>query len=243
MVFDLEFNQVFNFSKENPRAANLRCPFEIIHIGAVKLNENFNEIGKFERLVKPKIYSRIHPYVKKMTGITRENLKNAQSFKSVYRDLSEFISDVDVLCVWGTCDIKELLRNIEYHKLDTSVIPKKYIDVQRQTDSYLKHPRGINISLGNAVEEFNIPLGLKFHNAFNDAFYTAEVLKKLDSRYTKPEIYNPHKSIEGNRRPAADTGRLIKQFEKIFYREMSSEEQSIIRLAYKMGAAGQFHKQ
>lgn len=35
------------------------------------------------------------------------------------------------------------------------------------------------IGLKNAVELFNIATKTEFHDAFNDAFYTAEVFKKI----------------------------------------------------------------
>lgn len=246
MVFDLEFNQVFNFGKEKPRPSNPRCPFEIIHIGAVKLDKNLNEAGTFDRLVKPRIYNRIHPYVKRITGITKQDLAAGKPFKSVYKELTEFISDVNVLCVWGTSDIKELLRNIEYHNLDTSLVPKKYIDVQHYTSNHLKHPKGTSISLGSAVEAFGIPAKHKFHNAFNDAFYTAEVFKKIDVRQIKPETYHFHKDRKPERKSvkktALDAARLVRQFEEIFHRKMTSEEQNIIKLAYEMGTAHKFNR-
>lgn len=244
MVFDLEFNQVFNFSRENPRKANPRCPFEIIHIGAVKLDEKLNKIGTFDRLVKPKLYTRIHPFVKKMTGITRESLKDAEPFEKVYEELAAFMSGVNVLCVWGgSADINELFRNIKYHKLDTSIIPKEYIDVQLYANKNLKKPRGTSVSLENAIEAFNIPHELDFHNAFNDAFYTAVVFKKLYNKNIIPEAYNPASSRnqrqESNKRAQVDTGMLINQFNEIYHRKMTSEEQSIIKLAYKMGSTHQ----
>lgn len=247
MVFDLEFNQIFNFSKDNPRKANPRCPFEIIHIGAVKLDEKLNTIGTFDRLVKPKLYTRIHPFVKKMTGITRESLKTAEPFEMVYEELSRFMRGVDVLCIWGgSSDINELFRNIKYHKLDTSIIPKKYIDVQHYANKNLKKPKGISVSLQNAVEAFNIPLKLNFHNAFNDAFYTAKVFKELGNKNIVPKIYTPpinrNLRLEGNKRASVDTGMLIKQFDKLYHREMTPEEQSIIKSAYKMGSTHQFLK-
>lgn len=246
MVFDLEFNQVFTFNKEHPRISHLRCPFEIIHIGAVKLDENLNEIGTFDKLVKPKLYTRIHPYVKKMTGITREDLRTAQPFKSVYKEFIEFINNVSVLCVFGTSDIKELLRNIEYHKLDTSPIPKEYMDIQHYANTHLEHPKGTSISLSNAASALDIPSELKFHNALNDALYTAEVFKKIFNNQMKPDIYHLHKDRKTDRgsskKATLDTDRLVKQFEKMFHREMSSEEQTIIKLAYKMGNTNQFER-
>lgn len=52
VVFDLEWNQG-NTGKEGEVKG---IAFEIIEIGAVKLNEDFKMTGSFSRLVKPQIY-------------------------------------------------------------------------------------------------------------------------------------------------------------------------------------------
>jgi inhibitor of KinA sporulation pathway (predicted exonuclease) len=244
IVFDLEFNQAFNFGKDS-KEINPKCPFEIIDIGAVKLDENLREVGTLARLVKPKIYHRLHPYVKKITGIHREDLKAAKPFKEVYKEFVNLLDSKSVLCVWGTSDIKELIRNIEYHKLDSSVVPQEYIDLQQYASKFLNNQSGNTIGLKNAVELLNIPLETKFHSAFNDAWYTAEVFKKINTDQIKPKIYihtKDAKPEKHQKKVAVDTEKLMKQFEKIFGREMTDEEQRIIKLAYRMGSRNEFSK-
>ena len=80
IVFDLEFNQSFDFKTGSSAKSNPECPFEIIQIGAVKLNSSFETIGHFNRYIKPVIYKRIHPYVEKITAITQDDLKNGAPF-------------------------------------------------------------------------------------------------------------------------------------------------------------------
>ena len=75
IVFDLEFNQGYNFEKGTKSIINPKCPFEIIQIGAVKLNENFETVGTLDVLVKPEIYTELNPFVKEITGITMEELR------------------------------------------------------------------------------------------------------------------------------------------------------------------------
>ena len=55
IVFDLEFNQGFD-KKLNKTVSNEKCPFEIVQIGAVKLNSNLEMIDTFNSFVKPNIY-------------------------------------------------------------------------------------------------------------------------------------------------------------------------------------------
>ena len=49
IVFDLEWNQ----SPGGKKYSNSRLPFEIIEIGAVKMNEKREPVDVFQRLIKP----------------------------------------------------------------------------------------------------------------------------------------------------------------------------------------------
>lgn len=245
IVFDLEFNQGYNFEKEPKPVINPKCPFEVIQIGAVKMNEAFETIGTLDILVKPELYTTLNPFVKEITGLTMEELDRGISFKEMYKEFIEFIeSDRSILCVWGVADIKELFRNIQYHELDTSLLTTEYINIQACASKGFNCKKGINIGLGAAAELLEIPLSGSFHDAFNDAYYTAEVFKKVYSDEVKPMVYNPHKHTRLSRtdtqKHKIDTYNLMKQFEKMFHREMTEEEKSIIKLAYIMGKTNQF---
>lgn len=245
IIFDLEFNQGYSFEKGAKSTLNPKCPFEIIQIGAIKLSENFKTVETLDILVKPEIYTELNPFVKEITGITMEQLDKGKSFKEMYNEFIEFTkTDGNILCVWGVADIKELFRNIEYHELDTSLVPTEYINIQAYASKKLNCEKGISIGLGTASQLLNIPIENKFHDAFNDAYYTVEVFKRIYSKKIKPSIYNPYKNTRLNKsdtqKHKIDTPSLIKQFEKMFNRKMTVEEQSIIKLAYIMGKTNQF---
>ena len=245
VVFDLEFNQEYNPIKTNKNTINTKCPFEIIQIGAVKLNRELKIIDTLNSLVKPNIYTSLNPFIQEMTGITIDQLSKAKPFIEVYKEFLEFVRGQDnVLCTWGMIDIKELFRNLEYYDLDTSLIPREYINLQLYTSKYLNCPKGTSIGLKRAVELLEISFTDGFHNAYYDAYYTSEILKKIYNKKIKTNIYKSHKEIKlerhENSRKKIDTYKLIKQFEKMFDREMTQEEQKIIKLAYMMGKTNQF---
>lgn len=245
IVFDLEFNQYYNSTENTSDKIPLSCPFEIIQLGAVKLDKKFNLIAKFNCYVKPEIYTVLSPYVRKITGITEDLLNTGNSYKNVYNSFIDFIKDDEsILCVWGKADIKELFRNTQYHGLDTSLIPKSYIDIQRYTSKYLNCPKGIQIGLKNAVALLNISHNDSFHDAFIDASYTAEVFKKINNESFKPTLFNLSKAINVRKKSnnKIDFYKLFKQFEKMFHRKITAEEKSIIKLAYLMGRTNQFNK-
>ncbi|MBC2580468.1 3'-5' exonuclease [Clostridium sp. DJ247] len=245
IIFDLEFNQGESLNNQDKNTSKIKCPFEIIQIGAIKLDKNFNTVSTLDALIKPEIYTSLNSFVKEITRITMDSLNNARSFKEVYKDFLKFITeDRSILCVWGMADMKELLRNISYHEFNTLSLPREYINIQRYASKYFNCPKGINIGLQKAVELLNIPLRERFHNAVSDAYYTAEVFKKIHNEHIKPKIYNwdnqSRSSRHGNIKQKIDMDGLLKQFEKMFNREMNEDEKSIIKLAYIMGKTNQF---
>ncbi|GKU23234.1 3'-5' exonuclease [Clostridium folliculivorans] len=242
IIYDLEFNQKYiDFPEDNSNDSS-RLPFEIIQIGALKLNERFETVSSFNALVKPKVYPKVHPYVEKLTKINDDIASSGKDFVSVYNDFLKFIADDQVvLCVWGTVDIKELLRNIEFYNLSSSSISKYYIDVQRNASLYLKSPNNSKVGLKTAIELLNLKTDNEFHDAFNDAYYTSEIFKTIYDDTIKPIIYSssPYRKATSPKEKV-DTASLIKQFEKMYSREMSDDEKSIIKLAYNMGRTRQF---
>jgi DNA polymerase III epsilon subunit-like protein len=98
IVFDLEFNQDFSdILSENIRGSMF--PFEIIQIGAVKLNSNFNVVESFMRYIKPEIYKKISPLIEELTGIKTEMIIDEKSFPEVYDEFINFIDDIPIFCI------------------------------------------------------------------------------------------------------------------------------------------------
>lgn len=235
IVFDLEFNQT---SPINPK-----LPFEIIQIGAIKLDENFNIISTLDSLVRPIVYLEINPYVENMTGIQSTSLENSMGFKEVAKKLLELFDEDSILCIWGLSDMKEIHRNFIFHNLNTALIPNRYINIQRHASKYFKYSKGISVGLNAAVELLNLPMEDRFHDAFNDAKYTCEILKKLYSKDISIDkyIFNASKRSPSEK-STVDLDKLFLQFEKMLNKNLTKDEKYIIKLAYNMGRTNQFEK-
>lgn len=244
IVFDLEFNQGFD-KKKNKTISNEKCPFEIIQIGAIKLDSKFNLIDTFNSYVKPNLYKDIHPFVGKMTNIKISDVLNAPTFPQVYKEFKRFISSKNsILCVWGSGDLKELYRNITYYELPSKTLPKSYINIQQYASSYFKNPVGKSIGLQNAINILGLEQDKSYHNALNDAFYTSQVFIKIYNPTIVPDIYIyttvKAPSSKKATKQQIDYDKLFNEFEKILKRPLSKEDKNIIDLAYKMGKTGQF---
>jgi len=249
IVFDLEFNQdipnTIMVEKDSQTNRKVVYPFEIIQIGAVKLDPDYHRISTFNRYIKPTIYTRVSPFVTELTGITTEQLMAEETFSNVYTAFLDFIGDTDsIFCTWGMSDIKELFRNTKYHKLDNKYLPKKYLNIQPLVSLHLGLSSKKLLRLQTAVESLDIPINQTFHDASSDAYYTAEIFIKLRPSYRETKTYDPNKiSIQAvSPKKSIDVEGLIKQFEKMYNRELSEEERGIVLLAYKMGKTHQFIK-
>ena len=199
IVLDFEFNQAFDFDENCPCDPFSECRFEIIQIGAVKLDDNFNKTDSFNILIRPQIYKRIHPYVQKITGITDNMLENQCFFPDAAEKFYEFIGDEHMFCVWGKSDIRTLYRNLAYHRLIVPPVIIRYIDVQGLATSYLKYSKGGAVGLKKAVELLNIPSNEdEFHNALYDAKYTAKVFNIVKKNKLPVKIFNSSHIITKN---------------------------------------------
>lgn len=244
IVYDLEFNQ--DLASSNPTETEKpRCPFEIIQIGAIKLDSELNTVAEFNRYVRPIIYPEISPFITELTGITTEQLEHESTFPEVFPDFLEFIGSSDsIWCTWGKTDLKELFRNVSYHQLNRDSLPKYYINLQTHASLHFKLSPKKLLKLQSTVEALAIPQTHPYHDALNDAYYTAEIMKKIYTSDMKAKIYDPEViNIRSNHRQpkrSINYEGLFHQFEKMYERPITEEEKEMIKLAFHMGKTGQF---
>lgn len=178
VVLDMEWNQPGSADAAVLCSNGVCLKNEIIQIGAVKLDENKNICGKFERIVKPSVIKSMNRMVSKLTGITDETLKNGENFSDVIEELKQFCGNDFVFLIWGYDDIRILVNNIKYHGMDLSWLPAHYnIQMIFCAQNNLEKRQ---YSLSFATEFCKIQLSNELHDALNDAEYTALVCKTLD---------------------------------------------------------------
>lgn len=242
IVFDLEFNQDINSYQLNDMKTS-KYPYEIIQIGAIKLDQDYRTVATFNRYIKPSIYSQISSFVSELTGITSEQLLSEEPFHLIFKEFINFIGENNsIFCTWGMSDMKELYKNAEYHKLDKKLLPELYINLQPYVSTFLNLPKSQLLKLQTAVEVLDILMPYRFHNALNDAYYTAELFKIINNPSMEPKRYDPNFINIQPRQPKKiiDFDKLILQFEKMYDRELNQEEQEMIKIAYQMGKTNQF---
>ncbi|MCL2397366.1 MAG: exonuclease domain-containing protein [Defluviitaleaceae bacterium] len=180
IIIDLEYNQNFDFKTGAKAPSNPLLPLEIIQIGAVKMDSRHEIIDKFGTTVAPRLYRGLNPFVARVTGLTGAQLRKSPPFYAAYRGLLRFIGNEDaLLCFWGNDDVRELFRNILFYRQNPRRLPLGYINIQRMAALHLELPAKQQMALGTMVANLDIDTPLPFHNAPNDAYYTAEIFKRI----------------------------------------------------------------
>lgn len=191
IIFDLEWNQC----PDGKEKENKKLPFEIIEIGAVKLDSNYKEISQFSELIKPCVYDEIHFKTKEVINVNMEDLNSGRTFPQVCESFLNWCGQDYIFATWGNMDLAELQRNMKYHEINYEFnFPLKYYDVQKVFSMFFE---GIKVkrTLEYAVEYLNINIDSEFHKAIFDAIYTGKVLSLLNYDFLEKnysiDYYNP----------------------------------------------------
>jgi inhibitor of KinA sporulation pathway (predicted exonuclease) len=194
IILDLEWNQ----SAKGKKFAMPGMPFEIIQIGAVRLNDRFEPVAEFERLVKPQVYTQLHYACSEVTGITQEMLKKGVHFVDAVSDFLEWCGKDYIFCTWGSMDLVELQRNMNFYEVEnTFPMPFLYYDVQKLYSICFSDGKD-RISLQAAIEEQELKETEHYHMALSDARYTAQILRQITfsevAAFYSVDTYNPPKN-------------------------------------------------
>lgn len=175
VIFDLEWNNVYG------RKINGFIN-EIIEIGAVKLDEDLNEISTFSSFVKPSIGKKLRGSVKKLTNITNDDVLGGEPFTQAFSDFRKWIGTQPTLILtWGDGDIRVLIENYKYLN-GIAFIPflTDYVDLQSFVQRRVKTEKGQQIGLGKAAEALGIDdTTFSHHRALDDSKLSAECFKKV----------------------------------------------------------------
>ncbi|MBR2256174.1 MAG: exonuclease domain-containing protein [Blautia sp.] len=179
IVFDLEWNQ----NPDHRRRPNMMLPFEILEIGAVKLDEELRETDTFHRLIKPAIYHRIDDSIRRVTHMDMRELKHGIPFPDAAEEFISWCGEDFRFCTWARQDVMELQRNMRYyHMLDLLPGPVVYYDVQKLASLTFEDGKERR-SLEHMVDFLELSKDKNFHRALADAVYTARVFAHVNRRY------------------------------------------------------------
>ncbi len=172
IILDLEWNSAYCVKES-------RFINEIIEIGAVKLDENLQEIGRFQQLVRSRLNKKLSSRTKNLTHITNEDMLSGVMLEKTLADYTEWAGEDTLTMTWSNTDLYVMRENLKSFLAKSRMdFIEKYADLQKFVQEKLG-VTGNQISLMAAVElaGFN-PEDYQAHRALGDVIACADLLKK-----------------------------------------------------------------
>lgn len=196
IIFDLEWNQSIYGKADSIED----FPFEIIEIGAVRMDQDCMMGGEFHRLIRPQVYTQMHYAISEVTHMDMGELwSHGEEFAVAARDFLGWCGEESIYCTWGAMDLTELQRNMRHFSVENP-FPKPlfYYDIQKLYGLFYKD--GVKPSLDTAVEEMGLLENRPFHRALDDAYYTGKVWARMMEEWGEERLL-PYRSVDYYRIP------------------------------------------
>ena len=178
IVVDLEWNQPMSYQSRVFKAVGDQLMFEMIQIGAVKLNDDLQIVDTLSLPIRPVHYVKIHPRIRRMTQLDDETLDGAPTFLEAMEQFSAWCGEDYVLLTWGCDDVSVLKQNMDFHQCALQLPP--LCDIQRLFSDVFemgKNRKGLKAAM--EFLQIEAQEDKSFHNAVHDAYYTAQVFSRL----------------------------------------------------------------
>ena len=187
VVVDLEMNPVSREFREVRRKLNE----EVIEIGAVRLDENFQQEAEFQCYVKPE-YGPIKKHITSLTGITQAMVADKKTYAACFQDFVDWVGEEETkIYSWSMSDIKQLRSECRYKLPDFDIewLNARWVDLQQEFDDRL----GLHNSL--ALKHALGAMDHKFegtqHTALADAINTSAILTLMQDDAKFKETMKP----------------------------------------------------
>ena len=158
--------------KEDPN----KQPHEIIEVGAVILDKNYNYIKEFTQFVKPTDNPILDEYCIDLTSITQNDIDAAPSLSIAINRLKEWIGPTEdiTFCSWGYFDKEQLLDECKSNGVDYP-FNDDHINIKVRFSKIMERTK--KISLKKALRILGIQFEGVQHRAIFDALMTSKVFK------------------------------------------------------------------
>lgn len=202
VILDLEMCHIAKAAAMHSRLRN-----ELIQIGAVLLDEDYEICDTFNTYVHPE-HGGINGYIENLTGITNENLVGAPCAKDALEQFANWLPDGAVIVSWSDSDYYQLLDEMGYKEIYIQKIDDcfdTWVDCQVTFAEHMQSP-GRCYKLSEAVCIAGTKSEDGVHNALIDAKNTAYLFAEMEKHPDKKfcctvtddvPVYNPFSELLG----------------------------------------------
>ena len=198
VIFDLEWDNCFY--KPEKKFIN-----QILQIGAVRLNGDFDVIGRFTATVRSAITKKVTGRFASLTGITTEKMLSGIPLEQAVREFNEFSHGADVTLTWSDSDLYTIVENERLLKNSgVSFNMNFYLDLQKLVQAKMRekgYESKNQVSLEAAAEFFGVSTDeFSMHTALDDSTVCGKLLKICYNEETFKSLLRDTKNPEFNRR-------------------------------------------
>ncbi|MGI6279142.1 MAG: exonuclease domain-containing protein [Acutalibacteraceae bacterium] len=175
VILDLEWDSVYY--KEQKRFIN-----QILQIGAVRLNSEFEIINSFEATIHSDISKKVSTRFAQLTGITSEKMLSGVPLADAVRAFNSFSKGAEVTMTWSDSDLYAIVENEKLlENTGTGFILNLYLDLQKLVQYKMKllgYESNNQVSLEAAAQFFGIDISnYDMHTALADSTVCAKLFK------------------------------------------------------------------
>lgn len=178
VFLDFEMNPI---PKKNTAAREF-ARSEIIEIGAVKLNDDYELVGRFSCYVKPEL-NQIMLNITKLTGITNATVGDAKCLSDALAEFTAWIGEEPVkIYAWSDSDKKQIVQECALKGLAMPRQFRRWMDFQRVYTRLVGLSKRSNLSLRHALGSVEQGFAGAQHRAVDDAENSASLLTLVKDR-------------------------------------------------------------
>lgn len=237
IVFDLEWNIGYQPKTFLYHGTELTLRGEIIQIGAARINDRGDVLDTFEVNLKPHIFRKLQHHIAKVTGLSQGDLDAGLPMKEGLQKFLDWAGDDAELAEWGLDDVPVLKQNLFLVGLDENW-PNRWYDLQRIFLQAYPRKEGEGLTLESVVDRLGIPKEEPFHNALDDALYTARVCRKLPLAEGLATYPTEEELLTEALLGAENTGRDV----KLFMNRMEHDDYRSVPELYQAGCLSAAHR-
>lgn len=157
---------------------------EIIEIGAVLLNENYNYISEFNYFVRPIYNSVLDQYCTDLTSIKQSDIDSALKLPAIITFMTDWLGTTEdvIFCSWGYFDKKQLLKECTDHMIDYP-FNDDHINIKARFSEIMKRTR--KMGLKKALRILDLQFEGVQHRGIDDAKMIAKIFKAIMEKNTQ----------------------------------------------------------
>lgn len=176
VIVDLE---MCNVPKRKRKESGFFRSNELIEIGAVLLNEEYEITDRFKTFVHPQ-YGEIDAFIQKLTGISKKDTENAPTAEEALELFAKWLPDDVILVSWSESDMHQIQKEMEFKHISNKKMERlleTWEDCQKTFSEKMNSDKVYNLK--EALIIADIDFDENIHDGLIDAENTAMLFAKM----------------------------------------------------------------